>query len=146
VVWLVTLPPNRPGDSFDCVRSRSLLSLADVALNLRVCDVPDAYRAVIGWLDELSGAAQAVVEASIVDAPALTGDGRLDALLAAAAEHAAFHADAEVPDWLSDGERFLRTAWFPIDLPSLRVRGLVSSPASFARRGIFIDRSDLDSV
>jgi hypothetical protein len=146
VVWLVALPPNRSGDSLEYVRSRSLLSLADVALDLRVCDVSDAYRVVIGWLDEHSGVGQGTVEAAIADAPALTGDERLDALLAAAAEHAAFHADSEVPDWLSDGERFLRTAWFPIDLPSLRVRGLVSSPASFARRGIFVDRSDLERV
>jgi hypothetical protein len=106
----------------------------------------DEAPAVIGWLDELSGAGQSVVLAAIADGPALTGDERLDALLAAAAEHAAFHADADVPDWLSTGDRFLRTAWFPINLPSLRVRGLVSSPASFARRGIFIDRSDLERV
>jgi hypothetical protein len=128
------------------VRSSSLLSLADVALDLRVHDVSDAYRAVIGWLDELAGAGQSVVQAAIAEAPALTGDERVDALLAAAAEHAAFHADADVPAWLSTGDRFLRSAWFPIDLPSLRVRGLVSSPASFARRGIFIDRTDLERV
>ena len=106
----------------------------------------DAYRAVIGWLDEISSAGATVVATAIAEAPVLTGDRRLDALLAAAAEHAAFHADADVPDWLSNDDRFLRSAWFPIDLPSLRVRGLVSSPASFARRGIFIDRSDLDRV
>jgi hypothetical protein len=128
------------------VHPPSLCSLADVAQDLRVFDVSDAYRVVICWLDELSGAGQGTVEAAIADTPELTGDGRLDALLAAAAEHAAFHADADVPDWLSDGERFLQTVWFPIDLPSLRVRGLVSSPASFARRGIFIDRSDLERV
>jgi hypothetical protein len=139
-------PLRCPGDSLEYVRSSSLFSLADIARDLYVHDVSDAYRAVIGWLDEISGAGRAVVEAAIVDVPALTGDERLDALLAAAAEHAAFHADADVPDWPSYGDRFLRSAWFPIDLPSLRVRGLVSSPASFARRGIFIDRSDLERV
>lgn len=128
------------------MRSSSVLSLADVARDLRVLDASDAYRAVIGWLDEISGAGETSVEMAITEPPALTGDLRLDALLAAAAEHAAFHADAKVPDWISGGDRFLRSAWFPIDLPSLRVRGLVSSPASFARRGIFIDRSDLERV
>ena len=128
------------------MRSSSLLSLADVARDLRVLDASDAYRAVVGWLDEISSTGGAVVEEAIAEAPALTGDERLDALLAAAAEQAAFHAGADVPDWLSSRDRFLRTAWFPIDLPSLRVRGLVSSPASFARRGIFIDRSDLERV
>jgi hypothetical protein len=140
------VPLNRSGDSLEYVPPPSLFSLADVAQDLRVFDVSDAYRVVICWLDELSDAGQAIVEAAIADTPKRTGDGRLDALLAAAAEHAAFHADADVPDWLSDGERFLQTVWFPIDLPSLRVRGLVTSPASFARRGIFIDRSDLDRV
>jgi hypothetical protein len=143
---LASTPLNRSGDSLGHVSSSSLSSLADVARNLRTHDVSDAYRAVIGWLDEISGAGETVVEQAIADAPALTGDERLDALLAAAAEHAAFHADADVPDWLSYGDRFLLSAWFPIDLPSLRVRGLVSSPASFARRGIFIDRSDLERV
>ena len=126
--------------------SSLLVSLADVARGLRVHDASDAYRAIIGWLDEISDAEDTVVATAIADEPALSGDERLDALLAAAAEHAAFHADADVPDWLSNDDRFLRTAWFPIDLPSLRVRGLVSSPASFARRGIFIDRSDLERV
>jgi hypothetical protein len=139
-------PLNCPGDSLGHVRSSLLHSLADLAQDLRVHDVSDAYRAVIGWLDELSGVGGTVVETAISEEPALTGDERLDALLAAAAEHAAFHADADVPEWLSCGDRFLRLAWFPIDLPSLRVRGLVSSPASFARRGIFIDRSDLERV
>ena len=139
-------PQNRPDSSLEHVRSSSLLSLADVARDLRVLDASDAYRAVIGWLDEISDAGGPVVETAIAEEPALTGDERLDALLAAAAEHAAFHADADVPDWLSTGDRFLQSAWFPIDLPSLRVRGLVSSPASFARRGIFIDRSDLERV
>lgn len=137
---------NRTGDSLQHVRSSSRLSLADVARDLRVLDTSDAYRAVIGWLDEISGVGGTVVKRAIAEEPALTGEERLDALLAAAAEHAAFHADAEVPDWLSNGDRFLRSAWFPIDLPSLRVRGLVGSPASFARRGIFIDRSDLERV
>ena len=42
--------------------------------------------------------------------------------------------------------RFLPTAWFPIDLPSVRVHALVRGPAAFWRRLIFIDRSDLSRV
>jgi hypothetical protein len=71
---------------------------------------------------------------------------RVDALLAAVAEHLAFHHRVAAPLWCLDPSRRVAAAWFPIDLPSLRVRGLVTSPASFARRGIYIDRADLDRV
>jgi hypothetical protein len=128
------------------VSSLSTMSLADIALSVIADDHGDVYRSVIGWLDEVSHETQDSLSKAIAYEPPATGDERADALLAAAAEHAAFHADVCVPDWLTKPNRFLRTAWFPIDLPSGRVRGLVTSPASFARRGIFIDRSDLDRV
>ena len=126
--------------------SLSTISLAVMARALADDDGIDAYRAVLGWMDEASREDRETVVLAIDERPALTGDVRVDALLAAAAEHVSFHAEVRVPAWLSEADRFLRTAWFPIDLPSIRVRGLVSSPASFARRGIFIDRSDLDRV
>jgi hypothetical protein len=132
--------------SIAVVSSLSTMSLADIARSVIADDRADVYRAVIGWLDEVSHESQDTLSRAIVDEPQATGDQRADALLAAAAEHAAFHADVCVPVWLTKPNRFLRTAWFPIDLPSGRVRGLVTSPASFARRGIFIDRSDLDRV
>ncbi len=72
--------------------------------------------------------------------------GVTNKLIAAAAEHIAFHRSLPVPRWVDGPGRVLTAAWFPVDLPSLRVRGMVTSPASFARRGVFIDRLDLERV
>jgi hypothetical protein len=104
----------------------------------------DAYRAALGLVAELSSAPASVVAQSISAEPPRTGDGRVDALLAAIAEHLAFHSGLTAPPWCEAPHRFLHAAWYPVDLPSVRVRALVSTPASFWRRGIYIDRSDLD--
>ena len=104
----------------------------------------DGYRAALGLTAELASVGAADVARAIADEPAATGDNRLDALFGALAEHVAFHRDIDAPTWCDGPTRFLREAWFPVDLPSVRVRALVSSPASFWRRGVYIDRSDLD--
>ncbi len=83
---------------------------------------------------------------SLIPEPPLTGDPRWDALLAALAEHLAFHAELPMPAWADDPQRFLTTFWFPVDLPSIRARALITSPASMARRGVMIDRLDLERV
>lgn len=76
--------------------------------------------------------------------PAPTGDHRYDALLAALAEHLAYHDDLAVPDWVYDDDRFLEQWWFPVDLPAVRADALVHSPGAFRIRGIFIGSGALD--
>lgn len=76
--------------------------------------------------------------------PALTGDRRYDALLAALAEHLAYHDELAVPDWTYADDRFLDRWWFPVDLPAVRADALVHSPAAFRIRGIFIGSDALD--
>lgn len=86
-------------------------------------------------------------QAGLLEAPpAPTGDQRYDALLAALAEHLAYHDDLAVPDWVYDDDRFLDQWWFPIDLPSVRADALVHSPGAFRIRGIFIGTGALDRV
>jgi hypothetical protein len=70
--------------------------------------------------------------------PALTGDSRYDAFLAALAEHLAYHDEFDAPDWVQDRDRFLEEWWFPIDLPAVRADALVHSPAAFRIHGIFL--------
>ncbi|MDP9405707.1 MAG: hypothetical protein M3O86_03775, partial [Actinomycetota bacterium] len=69
---------------------------------------------------------------------------RWDALLAALAEHLAFHRRLRCPPWTQQGQRFLSTAWFLSELPAARTAALETSPASFRRRLIFLDRGDLE--
>jgi len=75
--------------------------------------------------------------------PDLTGNQRFDAYLAALAEHLAVHGDLPVPAWVHEPERFLETWWFPTGFRSLHALALVQSPASFRRRGIFVDETEL---
>jgi hypothetical protein len=121
----------------------SLSSIADWA---RGQDESDAYRAILGFVDEVSAMSNAELLRTINDEPPAAGDDRVDALLAAVAEHLACDRQLPAPAWCSKPGRFLTTAWFPVDLPSVRVRALVSAPAAFWRRLIFIDRSDLSRV
>ena len=76
--------------------------------------------------------------------PKPTSDARYDALLAALAEHVAFHDDLDVPDWAYDDDRFLDQWWFPVDMPAVRADALVHSPGAFRIRGIFIGSGALD--
>lgn len=85
------------------------------------------------------------VRATLLEArPAPTGDDRYDAMLAALAEHLAYHDDLAVPDWVYDDDRFLEQWWFPVDLPAVRADALVHSPGAFRIRGIFIGSGALD--
>ncbi|TXI64292.1 hypothetical protein [Mycolicibacterium mageritense] len=89
--------------------------------------------------DAAGAAALRLIEAE----PALTGDARIDALLAAAAEHVAARYGRPGPLWSVAVDRFLPAGWWLSDLPSVRAFALVGAPASFRRRGIYLDRHDL---
>jgi hypothetical protein len=78
----------------------------------------------------------------IAERPELTGDCRFDAYLAALAEHLAVHDALPVPAWVEEPERFLEQWWFPTQFRSLHAIALVQSPASFRRRGIFVDQTE----
>lgn len=79
----------------------------------------------------------------LIREPPLIGDHRFDALLAAAAEHLATRHGLPGPLWTITVERFLYRAWWVSSLPSARVQALLWTPASFRRRGIYLDRHDL---
>ena len=119
------------------------LSLAQLA---RDAEGLDTYRCAIAFITEVAELDADGVRMAIAREPVETGDPHLDAILGALAEHFAFHRDIDVPGWCQAPSRFLDTGWFPVDLASVRVRAFVTSPAAFARRLIFIDRSDLARV
>lgn len=78
--------------------------------------------------------------------PGATGDSRFDALLAAAAEDLCVRAGVRPPAWVHEPSRFLDAAWWVSDLPSGRAHALVHAPASYRRRGVMIDRADLEAA
>ena len=100
------------------------------------------------FFDFFRGADESEIFAlALIDAePVLCDDPRFDALLAAAAEHVAARYARPGPVRSADPERFLDHAWWVCDLPSARAFAMLGTPASFRRRGIYIDRYDLGSV
>jgi hypothetical protein len=81
-----------------------------------------------------------------LDAPPPTGDARIDAALAAMAEHLGRRDGWMVPAWALDPQREALPWWFVTDLKGMHPRALVESPSSFRRRGVFITRSALERV
>lgn len=78
--------------------------------------------------------------------PPLTGDARVDAALAALAEHLARHGGWPVPRWATQVERSTLDWWFIDDLPALQAFALRESPLSFRKRGVFIGDGGLQRV
>src|SRR3546814_11047673 len=71
------------------------------------------------------------------DAPPLTGQARLDALLGAIAEYLAKQYELDpIPAWVSQPERVLRDPWFTttLDAPGIKEFLAYSSPAEFKHR------------
>lgn len=82
----------------------------------------------------------------IADEPPTVGSRPWDALLAATAEHLAYHHELSCPTWTQRSDRSTSTAWFLSDLPSARADALATAPASFRRRGVFVARHELEAA
>lgn len=78
--------------------------------------------------------------------PARTGDVRVDAALAALAEHLARRGGWQPPPWTAGPSREALEWWFVTDLVGLHPTALVESPLSFRKRGVFITRDALVRV
>lgn len=78
--------------------------------------------------------------------PASCGDGRVDATLAALAEHLARRDGWPPPAWCFEEWRATGRWWFVAGLRSLHATALVQSPLAFRTRGVFICDGDLTRV
>jgi hypothetical protein len=80
------------------------------------------------------------------DAPASTGDPRLDALAGAIAHYLAHHYRLpELPQWAFEPDRFLDRPWHTTSFDSDGMREYLTfaSPAEFSCRNIFTDEAPL---
>lgn len=133
---------------FDLVPHATPMSLADIAPRI-AADPPQARGGRWLWVREfLRGFADDAVGAKsraalIADPPLTTGSLEWDAVLAAVAEHLAFHHNLRCPQWTLNPGRFAERAWFLSDLPTQRAWAVETSPASFRRRNLFVLRADL---
>lgn len=132
----------------DIEPDQSCYRLADLANDIRGVIADDVERKMRFVFEFLRGAADdghAVVRL-VTAKPDPTGDVRFDALLAAIAEDLSVKSGIAPPNWAIDEQRFLDHAWWVSDLPSGRAQALIHSPASFRRRGVMLDRHDLQSA
>ena len=100
-----------------------------------------------GGADRVDGAHRPDGAAAMfADEPPLTGDDRVDAALAALAEHLARRDGWPVPDWTGQERRSTLDWWFVDDLTALQAFALRESPLSFRKRGVFIGDGGLHRV
>jgi len=124
------------------------MTLADLAGHIAAASraEPRVRRLVLEFLTEYQGVEASQRQALLDPVPAPTGDVHWDAFLGALAEHLAFHHMLACPEWARCADRFLDHGWFLSNTPSGRAEAIVSAPASFMRRGVFIERRDLERV
>ena len=75
--------------------------------------------------------------------PLTTGNEKIDALVAAAAAHAAIQADQTPPKWTA--RKALSTFWHP-GLPAMFAWSFAHTPIAFKQRGIVIERDSLQCI
>lgn len=127
-------------------------TLAEVARQIRRCllmsppDRHEALRWVAQFIALFEKAPPSVRPAMVAEEPEPTGDERWDAMLAATAEHVSYHHGLAVPAWSAAPARFLDRWWFVSPYRSVHASALVSTPAAFANRGVFIHADSLASV
>ncbi|MGI8647856.1 MAG: hypothetical protein ACR2JX_06495 [Mycobacteriales bacterium] len=106
--------------------------------------------AVLQLLDvyesRLRNAGRETAVALFTEEPPSTEDPRVDAALAALAEHLARRDDWPVPVWARQAHRFTDDWWFVTELRGMHPWSLRESPLSFRRRGIFIAANGLERV
>lgn len=122
------------------------MTLDDLAVLLSAAPEERRWLLLAEFLTEYSFEDPSTRVALLRSEPRRTGDQRWDALLGALAEHLAFHDDAQIPGWVEDSERFLDRFWFPTNTAAARADAIVHAPASFRRRGVFIERRSLQRV
>lgn len=132
--------------SVDIDRDTRIYRLVDLAEDIRpATDDSRRLRLVFEFLrgaDEDGHPLRLLVAAE----PSSTGSPQFDALLAAIAEDLCTRADAAPPGWTRSPRRFLDSLWWVSDLPSGRARALVHTPAAYRRRGVMLDRHDLEAA
>lgn len=122
------------------------MTMADLPSHITasLTDDPRIRRLVLEFITEYADAEPAIHQVLLDPEPAPTGDRRWDAFLTTLAVHLAFHDGLSCPAWAGASERFLDRWWFLSNTPFGRAEALVTAPASFMRRGVFIERRDLE--
>lgn len=100
-----------------------------------------AFRALIGLNDDLVSASRPLRVALCVAPPALCGDPRFDAGVAAVVDHQLSRARLPIPSWVREPSRTLEVDWIVSAHTDLS-----EVPIAFRRHGVCLAASELASV
>lgn len=100
-----------------------------------------AFRALVGLSDDLSSVSKPLRVALCVTPPALCGDRRFDAGVAAVVDHQLSKARLPVPSWVREPSRVLTEPWTVSPYTDL-----ADVPTAFRRHGVLLAASELASV
>lgn len=97
---------------------------------------PEYARFVADWLTRPT---------DLNEEPDLTGRPVIDALVAAAAAHAAMTSGQPIPRWANADSRVLEAFWY-VGPDGFFPNALVHSPLPFVTRGVLIEEASLESI
>lgn len=111
---------------------KELVSTAELSRN----DLSEAFRAVVGIVDEFQRSSAHGFRRSVASPPGSTGLRGFDALIASLVEDLSGQAQVEPPSWVNDEWRFA-DGWFTSGIPSLHSQAISASPPAFRRHGVY---------
>jgi len=125
-------------------RWASLAQLAPALASASESAPNEVWRLVGEFLDDDKSANDEEFVNSVIDAPLPTGNPRADALVAALGEHLSVKRAIAPPAWTQVPIEVV--PWWFVAGERFAAMSLRESPASFARRGIFVTSGALERV
>jgi transcriptional regulator with XRE-family HTH domain len=134
--------------SLSVLPDSSVYRIADLALDIAQSPTHDDKKKLRYVFEFMRGAQEdtAPVNVLVSAEPKSTGDMRFDALLAGIAEDLCVLGGEVPPQWVNSDARTLKSAWWVSSLAAGRAQALLHCPAALRRRGVMIDRHDLEGV
>ena len=118
------------------------LSVAELGGLMRGADEGSRWRLVAEFLEEYRWEPAECRASLLEQEPGPTGDEHWDVFVAALAEHLAARDGRDAPSWC--WSRRLRRFWFPFNTRAARVDAIVTAPAAFRSRGVFVSAGELE--
>ena len=134
--------------SLSVLPDAAVYRIADLALDIAQALANDEKKKLRYVFEFMRGAQEdkQLTNVLVSAEPRPTGDVRFDAMLAGIAEDLCVLNGEVPPQWVNSDMRTLTSAWWVSTLASGRAQALVHCPAALRRRGVMIDRHDLEGV
>ncbi len=140
---------SKANELYDCAqRPKSLAAVSLLVSHQRNTSAEPPEQNFYGYLREFLDSFYVEQDklrriAMLTEEPPPLSDATENAYLAGVAEHLALRYGLGVPPWVHGPSRFLKRAFFPSGLESLKAMLIAQSPAAFRRRLIFVELDPL---